>query len=89
MNPDSGWPNGVVFLTGLVSPNYMYVGIDGAIHLAEECINATVAVPRTIVLVIVVGFLTAFPFGIAMLYSVTDWEAILKTPTGVPIYQIL
>ncbi|KAJ9644148.1 hypothetical protein H2199_004016 [Coniosporium tulheliwenetii] len=88
VNPDSGWPNGVVFLTGLVSPNYMYVGIDGAIHLAEECVNATIAVPRTIVLVIVVGFLTAFPFGIAMLYSVTDWEAILTTPTGVPIYQI-
>jgi choline transport protein len=79
----NGWNNdGVVFLTGLVSPNYMYAGIDGAIHLAEECSNAITAVPRALFSTWIIGFLTAFTFVIAMLYSISDLDAVLTTPTG-------
>ena len=79
----SGWSaNGVVFLTGLITPNYMFAGIDGAIHLAEEVTNAAVAVPRALFSTLTVGFITAFFFVIAMLYSMTDFDAVLRNSTG-------
>jgi choline transport protein len=56
-----GWSSdGIVFLTGLVNANYIYSGIDGAIHLAEECKNAAVAVPRALISTTIIGFLTSF-----------------------------
>lgn len=84
----SGWTDGVAFLTGLVSPNYMYAGIDGAIHLAEECKNAAVVVPRALMSTIVIGFITSFIFSIVMMYCTTDLEAVVTTATGVPIFEI-
>jgi choline transport protein len=80
---NTGWgSNGIVFLTGLVSPNYIYGGIDGAIHLAEECSNATVAIPRALMATTLVGFVTAFAFTVAMAYSMNDFTAVLNSPTG-------
>lgn len=78
----SGWNNGVAFLTGLVNPNYMYAGIDGAIHLAEECKNASVVVPRALMSTITIGFITSWVFAIVMLYCTQDFDAAATTPTG-------
>ena len=85
---DSGWPDGVVFLTGLVNPNFMYSGLDGAIHLAEDCINASTAVPQALMATIIIGFVTTFVFVVAMFYCISDFDAVLGTPTAVPIYEI-
>ncbi|CAG7921092.1 unnamed protein product [Penicillium olsonii] len=85
----SGWKSdGVAFLTGLINPNYVYAGIDGAIHLAEECGNATTAVPYALMSTLVIGFLTFFAFVVAMFYCMSDMEAVIHTATGVPIYEI-
>ncbi|KIW37309.1 hypothetical protein, variant [Exophiala oligosperma] len=85
---ESGWPNGVSFLTGLVSPNYMYAGIDGAIHLAEECKNPAKVVPRAIVSTLTIGFITSFAFAVSMTYCIQDFTAVIGTVTGVPVYEI-
>jgi len=66
----------------------MYSGLDGAIHLAEDCINASTAVPMALVATIVIGFVTTFPFLVAMFYCINDFDAVLGTPTNVPIYEI-
>lgn len=80
---ESGWKsNGIAFLTGMINPNYIYAGIDGAIHLAEECGNATTAVPYALTSTLLIGFTTSFAFVIAMLYSLTDMNAVIKTTTG-------
>lgn len=79
---DSGWPDGISFLTGLISPNYMYAGIDGAVHLCEECKDATRVVPRAIVSTLAIGFITSFTFAVAMTYCISDFEAVILTPTG-------
>ncbi|KAB8261427.1 amino acid/polyamine transporter I [Aspergillus pseudonomiae] len=85
----SGWNSGgVAFLTGLVSPNYMYAGIDGALHLAEECQNATTAVPRALMSTLVIGFITSFAFMVTMLYCTSDLDAVVASSTGVPIYEM-
>ncbi|KAF9892114.1 hypothetical protein FE257_002520 [Aspergillus nanangensis] len=86
---NTGWTSdGIVFLTGLVSPNYIYAGIDGAIHLAEECCNASVAVPRALLATVGIGFLTGFSFAVTMAYTMSDFDAVVNTPTGVPVYEI-
>ncbi|KAJ4984182.1 choline transport [Stagonosporopsis vannaccii] len=84
----SGWSNGVAFLTGLVSPNYMYAGIDGAVHLAEECKSPGVVVPRALMSTVSIGFITSFIFAIIMMYCTNDLEAVVTTATGVPVYEI-
>lgn len=81
--PQGGWKNhGVVFLTGMANPNFMFAGLDGAIHLAEECTNPSRAVPRALLSTVAVGFVTAFAFIIAMLYSLTDFDKVLENLTG-------
>ncbi|KAL4902939.1 hypothetical protein BDW74DRAFT_186592 [Aspergillus multicolor] len=79
----------LVFLTGMANPNFMYAGIDGAVHLAEECAgDATKTVPRALLATIAVGFITAFPFALAMLYCISDVSGITDSISGVPIYEI-
>jgi amino acid transporter len=76
----SGWSSdGVVFLTGLVNPNFIFSGLDGAIHLAEECTNAAVAVPRALLSTVVIGFVTGLAFAIGMCYSYHDFDAVLAS----------
>ena len=80
---DSGWSNkGVVFLTGLVNPNYGFGGLDGSIHLAEDCINATKVVPLATIVSIVTAVVTALFFAVAMLYCIIDIGLVLSTRTG-------
>jgi choline transport protein len=78
----SGWSDGIAFMTGLISPHYMYVGIDGAIHLAEDVKNAAVVVPRALMSTIVIGFVTSIIFTITMVYCTSDLEAVASTVTG-------
>lgn len=79
----SGWNNkGVVFLIGLLTPGYMYAGIDGAIHLAEEAVNAREAVPKALLSTWAVGFVTSFIAAVACMYSAQDFNAVATTKTG-------
>jgi choline transport protein len=66
-------------MTGLLTPFFMYGGIDGSCHLAEEADEPRKVVPRVCVGVVIVGFVTAFPFAVATLYSISDFKAILNT----------
>jgi amino acid transporter len=68
-----------MFLTGLANPNIMYVGIDGAIHLAEDAVNAKTAVPWALCAAVVVGFVTAFLFVVVMFYCISDPNAVLPS----------
>jgi choline transport protein len=76
---ETGWGDGVCFLTGLLTTCFMFLGIDASLHLAEECQNPKKVVPRATMLAVTIGFLTAFPFSIILLYSITDIDAILAT----------
>lgn len=74
----SGWSSdGLVFLMGLVNSNFIYSGLDGAIHLAEECTNPAVAVPAALISTVVIGFVTALAFAVAMIYSYNNLDKVL------------
>ena len=83
---DTGWhSNGFVFLLGLINPTYGFGGLDGAVHLAEDCFEPAKTVPRALCYSLVVGFVTAFFFAVAMLYCVKDIEAAIHSRTGYAI----
>ncbi|KAI9697517.1 MAG: hypothetical protein M1820_007783 [Bogoriella megaspora] len=80
---ETGWSSsGVAFLTGLININYGFAGLDGAVHLADECLNPATAVPWALVSAILASFATATVFMIAMLYCIQDFDQVLKTPMG-------
>ncbi|PKX99343.1 putative choline transport protein [Aspergillus novofumigatus IBT 16806] len=81
-NGSGGWPNGISFLTGLSTPQFMLSGLDATLHLAEECLEPERIVPKAVLVTVVIGFLTAFPFSIATIYSYRDVESSLSSPTG-------
>lgn len=74
---ETGWSDGVCFLNGLLTTCFIYAGLDASLHLAEEAPNPRKAVPRAAVLAVGVGFITAFLFSIALLYSISDFKSIL------------
>lgn len=74
---ETGWPDGVCFMIGLLPCFFMFGGLDGALHLSEEANSPRKVVPRVTVGIVVVGFCTAFPFAIAIMYSISDFTAIL------------
>ncbi|KAL8349178.1 hypothetical protein RB601_002005 [Gaeumannomyces tritici] len=83
----SGWSSdGLVFLMALSNANFIYSGLDGAIHLAEECINPAVAVPAALISTVVIGFVTALAFVVAMIYSYNDLDKVLAAP--LPVLEI-
>lgn len=63
----------------------MYIGLDGAMHIAEECENPKRTVPRAMVSAVAIGFTTAFAYTIAQLYALTDIDAILNTTEYVTV----
>ncbi|KAI7762061.1 hypothetical protein LZL87_004368 [Fusarium oxysporum] len=82
----TGWNDGVAFMTSLVTPCYMHGGLDAALHLAEETLNASQTVPRALMATIGIGFLTAFTFAVSMAYCISDLEGLLTST--MPIFQL-
>jgi choline transport protein len=60
----------------------MLSGLDATLHLAEECLNPERVVPKAVIVTVLVGFLTAFPFSIGIIYSYRNVELSLTTKTG-------
>lgn len=86
---DTGWSsNGTVFFMGLISINYGFAGLDGAVHLAEDCTNAASAIPLALASAVAIGFSTTFVFTIAALYCVKDYQAVVNSPTQEPLYEL-
>ncbi|KAG7405107.1 Choline transport protein [Fusarium oxysporum f. sp. rapae] len=82
----TGWNDGVAFMTSLVTPCYMHGGLDAALYLAEETLNASQTVPRALMATIGIGFLTAFTFAVSMAYCISDLEGLLTST--MPIFQL-
>ena len=79
---DTGWtPNGVVFFIGLININYGFGGLDGAVHLAEDSMDSSNAIPFALVAAVAVGFVTTFTFVVVALYCVKDFQAVVNSPT--------
>lgn len=79
---NTGWSDGICFLTGLVTPTFAFGGLDSTMHLVEETKNPRKDVSRAICYTVGMGLVTAFLFTLAMVYCMGNIEDLLATPTG-------
>ncbi|EXJ66481.1 uncharacterized protein A1O5_10633 [Cladophialophora psammophila CBS 110553] len=86
---DYGWPTGVQFLFALTAPVQAFCAVDGAVHLVEEVNQAGKIVPRTVVTSLVISFASLILLACSVLYAITDLYAVLATPSGFLVFEIV
>ncbi|KAL9632290.1 MAG: hypothetical protein Q9204_003856 [Flavoplaca sp. TL-2023a] len=86
----SGWSTGTAWVMGIGNALYAYGGTDGAIHIAEEIPRPSKNIPMAMNLTMAIGFLTAFPMSLALMFGMTDIDAVLRSdlPSAEIFYQI-
>ncbi|KAF2770780.1 amino acid transporter [Teratosphaeria nubilosa] len=85
----SGYSSGVVsWLIGQAGSAVLFIGYDGACHLAEEVENAAVNVPRAMFFTIFINGALGFATYIMILYCLGDPMAALNTVSGEPFIEI-
>ena len=80
MSSETGWSsNAACFFTGLINPAYAYGLLDGTIHLCEEAEDPERNIPYAIASQVGIGFITGMFYIIAMMYSISDIDAVLAS----------
>lgn len=83
----TGWTNeGFTFMLATGNAVFGYLGSDCGAHLCEEIAQPSKNVPKVIMLPLVMGLLTAFPFAASLIYSINDLSAVLSA--GMPLMEI-
>ena len=84
-----GWSSdGISFCIGFLTPAFALAGVDAVVHMSEEAHNAPVNVPRAMIYSVIINGCAGFAYIIAVLYAITDANAVLSTPTGLPIIAV-
>ncbi|KAH7156719.1 amino acid/polyamine transporter I [Dactylonectria macrodidyma] len=78
------WPDGVSVLMSFLSITWTMSGYDSSFHLAEECSNASVATPRSIVMTALSGSVFGFILNVLIAYTIQDVEEIFESDLGQP-----
>ncbi|KAE8393058.1 putative amino acid permease [Aspergillus alliaceus] len=86
---EGGWSsNGIVFFLGMQGGVFAFSGGDAAVHMAEEVQQASVAIPRALLMTVLINGTLGFGILIAVLFCMGDLSTALETPTGYPYMQI-
>ena len=85
----TGWSSdGWAYMLAVGNAVYSFLGSDCGAHLCEEIPNPSKNVPKVILYPLFVGMLTAFPFTVSLLYSITNLEAVFNTSSGLPLIEV-
>lgn len=86
---DSGWSSaGLTWLIGLMGTNLPFIGYDGPCHMAEEVVNASIAVPWCMIATIIINGTLGFAIVIAFLFCIGDVDAALSSATGYSYIEV-
>lgn len=83
---DIGYPDGFVFVAGMLNGAYSVGAVDAVTHLAEEIPNPSRNVPIALAYQVAIGFVTGLVYLIAILYAISDPDALFDSPY--PIAEI-
>jgi len=75
-----GYPDGFVFVAGMLNGAYSVGTPDCTSHLAEEIPFPQRNVPIAILCQMGIGFITGFAYLIAIFYSINDLDALFESP---------
>ncbi|KAK7191822.1 hypothetical protein PSPO01_02271 [Paraphaeosphaeria sporulosa] len=76
----SGWSYSTAWLLGISNAMYAYGGTDGAIHISEEMPSPSRRVPQVMSVTVWIGLFSSVPLIIALLFCITDLDAITSSP---------
>ncbi|KAH7401278.1 amino acid/polyamine transporter I [Pyrenochaeta sp. MPI-SDFR-AT-0127] len=86
---ETGWPDGIAWLLGLLQGGFGITGYDAVAHMIEEIPNASVEGPKIMVYCVCIGTVTGFIFLMVLLFvSGGDTASIISSSAG-PLLQIL
>ncbi|KAK9414300.1 putative Amino-acid permease [Seiridium unicorne] len=78
------WPDGVAVLMSFLAIIWTMSGYDASFHLSEECSNAAVASPRSIIYTAGSGSIMGFFLNLVIAYTVIDVDEIINSDLGQP-----
>lgn len=78
------WPDGVAVLMSFLSIIWTMSGYDASFHLSEECSNAAVASPRSIVYTAGSGSILGFFLNLVIAYTIQDVDEVIGSDLGQP-----
>ena len=85
---ETGWPDGVAWLLGLLQGGLGLTGYDAVAHMIEEIPNAAVEGPKIMIYCVGIGMFTGFIFLMSLLFVAGNIDAVISSPAG-PLLQIL
>lgn len=83
---DIGYPNGFVFVSGMLNGAFSVGAVDVVTHLAEEIPNPQRNIPLALLIQYGIGFITGFAYLIAIMYAISDYKALFES--SYPIAEI-
>ncbi|KAF4981435.1 hypothetical protein FZEAL_2747 [Fusarium zealandicum] len=83
---DIGYPNGFVFVAGMLNGAFSVGPVDATTHLAEEIPDPQRNVPIALLLQVITGFVTGLCYLIAIMYAINDYDALFDS--AYPIAEI-
>ncbi|RHZ65337.1 GABA permease GabA [Aspergillus thermomutatus] len=85
---ETGWPDGVAWLLGLLQGGLGVTGFDGVAHMIEEIPNASVVGPKIMIGCVGIGTVTGTIFLIVLLFVAGNIDDVISSAAG-PLLQIL
>ncbi|KAI2615052.1 amino acid transporter [Hypoxylon sp. NC1633] len=78
------WPDGIALLMSFLSIIWTMSGYDASFHLSEECSNASIATPRSIMMTAGSGSVLGFVLNALIAYTIQDVEEVISSDLGQP-----
>ena len=85
---ETGWPDGIAWLLGLLQGGLGLTGFDATAHMIEEIPNAAVEAPKIMIYCVAMGMITGFIFLMCLLFVAGNVEDVISSSAG-PLGQIL
>lgn len=85
---ETGWPDGVSWLLGLLQGGFGLTGYDAVAHMIEEIPNPAVEGPKIMIYCVAIGTFTGFIFLVCLLFVAGDIDGVISSSAG-PLLQIL
>jgi amino acid transporter len=84
---ETGWPDGIAWLLGLLQAGLGLTGFDAVAHMVEEIPNASVEGPKIMIACVGIGIFTGFIFLTVLLFVAGNVNDVITSSAG-PLLQI-
>jgi len=84
---ETGWPDGIAWLLGLLQAGLGLTGFDAVAHMIEEIPNPAVEGPKIMLACVAIGVFTGFIFLMVLLFVAGNVDDVISSAAG-PLLQI-